>query len=580
MFKVVSAELKKIVAKPGVYILAILLAAILVLGVFIYEPTLYEDNTITLYGDFDTQYSDYIGDGVTSGIKVLYDDLITDATNNVSRYVEDNTTTEDRVNSAYAEFEEEYRAYKECATNDSDTAYINHTRQNLLNSLSGLNTVVSNAINATSSGSYLLLTSTDNYRNYNSMYDEMVRIFNVTANKEQIAEICYNFEQNIQPQLDSIFNSFIYPTLNDETIYRYTSTNEDSRLTIQTNRLNEIHSQIVELNQNVQENPTMDSDGSARVELARLVNLYASTARTYSNLVRNELLSNAFSFTTTSEQLNLLFLDVESEYNSNSQLIKYNYLFENNKTEDDFANPLTIGVTSNHQINAYDYAYFILKLFSFILIVYAIMTTIHAISGEVKDGSMRYFAIRPVSRNNIIFGKLFAVFIMTFIMTLFSAVIALLVGGAVYGFYSLPILTIFNSSVAITMHPIVMIFVFLVSLLIEILVYMAIAGLLACLLKSDLLAVTIMLVFYIINVILPIAFGGINSWLAFYPFSHISLYALFGSSIYAVEDNLLNNMLGEKIYAGSNIGLTLVIVLVIIIVCNFISSRIFKKKEL
>ena len=100
------------------------------------------------------------------------------------------------------------------------------------------------------------------------------------------------------------------------------------------------------------------------------------------------------------------------------------------------------------------------------------------------------------------------------------------------------------------------------------------------LLKSDLLAVTMMLVFYIINVILPIAFGGINSWLAFYPFSHVSLYALFGSSIYAVEDNLLNNMLGEKIYAGSNIWLTLVIVLVIIIVCNFISSRIFKKKEL
>ena len=89
-----------------------------------------------------------------------------------------------------------------------------------------------------------------------------------------------------------------------------------------------------------------------------------------------------------------------------------------------------------------------------------------------------------------------------------------------------------------------------------------------------------MLVFYIINVILPIVFGGINSGLAFYPFSHISLYALFGSSIYAVQDNLLNNMLGEKIYAGSNIILTIAVILLIVVICNFISARLFKKKEL
>ena len=38
MLKVIKAELKKMVSKPGIFILAIFLAVILVLGVFLYHP--------------------------------------------------------------------------------------------------------------------------------------------------------------------------------------------------------------------------------------------------------------------------------------------------------------------------------------------------------------------------------------------------------------------------------------------------------------------------------------------------------------------------------------------------------------
>ena len=46
MFKVISAEFKKIFSKPGIFILAVLLAIILVLGVFLYNPKINEDNSI------------------------------------------------------------------------------------------------------------------------------------------------------------------------------------------------------------------------------------------------------------------------------------------------------------------------------------------------------------------------------------------------------------------------------------------------------------------------------------------------------------------------------------------------------
>ena len=118
-------------------------------------------------------------------------------------------------------------------------------------------------------------------------------------------------------------------------------------------------------------------------------------------LVKYELLSNAFTYVSAKEQLNTLYLSDYSKYNCNSLLIKYDYLFKNNKTVNDFSNPLTIGVTSNNEINAYDYAYFVLKLFSFVIIIYAVMSACHTIAGEIKEGSMRYLAMRPISRKNL-----------------------------------------------------------------------------------------------------------------------------------------------------------------------------------
>ena len=208
------------------------------------------------------------------------------------------------------------------------------------------------------------------------------------------------------------------------------------------------------------------------------------------------------------------------------------------------------------------------------------MTCCHSIAGEIKEGSMRYLAIRPVSRTNLYLGKWLSVITISSILMLFSSIIAVSVGGAVYGLSTLPILTIFNGTFAITMHPIVMILLYLLSMLIELLIYTAIAMLLSVLFKSDLLSVTLLISLYLINLLLPTFVHGPNSWLAFYPFSHISLYSLFGSSVYATNANFFNLLFGDKIYAGSHIALTLSIATLLILTLTTISIKLFKKKEL
>ncbi len=584
MFKVVSAEIKKMVSKPGIYILAILLAVVLVLGVFIYKPTVYEDTSVNIRGESVLDiYGEFYGNGVSSGLKIETDNNIINTTQLVNLYTINGTTYKEYINNLYKEFENNFSAYRNCAYDSSSTSSINTTKNLLLQSLTNLNNSINTGINNAQKGAYTIISTNKNYNNYENLYENIYEIFNVTvseSNRSQIAEICKEYEDNFKENFTTSIKSFKFPTLDSNLIKDYTINEENTKYFIINNRMSEILNQINELKDLAQTDSEINTSLKSKDDMLNLINLYINTAKTYINLAHYELLTNAFSTVSTTEQLDLMYLGSESKYDANSFLIRYTYLFDNNKTEDDYAHPLTIGVASNHETNAYDYAYFVLKLFSFIIIVYAIMVACHAIAGEIKEGSMRYLAIRPISRTKLYFGKLFAILLMSTIMIIFSAIIALCVGGAVYGFQSLKILTIFNGTTAITMHPIVMLLIYLISMFLELTVYASIALLFSTLFKSDLLSVTILLVLYLINTLLPILSDGVNSWLAFYPFSHISLYSMFGSSNYALSDNFLNIMFGAKIYASSNFILTILVIGLFIIIANLIGSHLFKRKEL
>ena len=406
------------------------------------------------------------------------------------------------------------------------------------------------------------------------LYKGKYKLFNVSTEKNKIAEVCKKYDDTYKKDFEKVLSETKFPTVSKEFVSTYTTLSEGSRYSTLQKRLDDIYKDI-ESTKTKAEKEKVEAK-----EMDRLANLYINTCSSYANLIKYELLSNAFKYVSTTEQLDTIHLKEHSKYNSNSLLIRYNYLFENNKTENDFAHPLTIGVTSNYETNAYDYAYFVLRLFSFVIIVFAVMTACHSIAGEIKDGTMRYFAIRPVSRKNIFFGKLLAILTLSIILILFSGIISVCVGGAVYGFSSLKILTIFNGKFAITLHPIAMLSIYVLSMLLELIIYTAIAMLLSCLIKSDLLSVTIVLVLYLINILLPVFVNGANTWLSFYPFSHINIYSLFGSSVYAIKDNFFNTLLGAKVYASTSLPLTLVILILIPIITSAISLYKFRDKEL
>lgn len=597
MFKIISAEIKKILTKPGVFILSVLLAVLLVLGVFIYKPTLAEDNYVTLTGTTITaKYAQYYANGAAgeTGIKVQVENEIDNTLTQFASYSATATSTDDGITLLINGSSKSYEAliaekleiayvklddYSQYAYFSGADSRVKEARNNAKLALVNLNNIITKAINLNVNKAYPVITTKANYASYTSHYDNSVILLNI-GNDPKIEETS-NEVLNHLNSIKACISNFFYPTLSNNLINDYVSSNETSKYHQVTNvRLVNIENEIEAMLKTAKENEDYNKDSKNVQAFENLVNKYIATANTYTNLVNYELLANAFNKTSTDAQLDLLYLNTYSAYNVNSSLIRYSYLFDNNKTTNDFANPLSISVTSSNEINAYDYAYFVIRLFSFILIVYAVMCASYTIAGEIKEGSMRYLAIRPVTRNKMIVGKLLAILIISIILILFSTLIAVLVGGFIYGFNSLNILTVFNGSLPVVLHPLAMLAIYLLSMLLELVIYASIALLLSCLLKSDLAALTLVLLLYLLNTLLPVFAGGMNSWLAYYPFSHISLFALFGSSVYAQPNNILSLLLGSKVYAGTNAILTIVLIVVFIAITNLISAYIFKKKEL
>ena len=585
MFKIISAEFKKILSKPGIYVLSVLLAIILVLGVFIYNPVVKETNKINFsQTNFLDKYSYFIGDdetNKTTGIKVDADTQIALAIQNINNYSiqSQNGKINQKQNIALllSDIDEKFKEYLDCSIDGLDSTIVK-TRTDLVKSFENLNNAIVTANINAANGSYTIVMTENTYQDYTKQYKEILSWAKTNVNKNDLANHCNVYKTDLKDEFLSVIEKFKYPTLTEDFIADYTTNSAGTKLNTLYTRLDSI---MEEINTNF---ALAQSDASKNIQLSNKMNelaqKYVDTCTTYTDLINYELITNALNILSTTEQMNAMYLAEYSSYNYKSLLVRTEFLFEENKSERSYAHPLTIGVTSNDDINAYDYAYFVLRLFSFVIIAFAIMSACYTIAGEIKDGSMRYLAIRPVSRTKILFGKFASILILSAILSIFSAIIAICVGGAVYGFTSLKILTIFNGNVAITIHPILMIIIYVVSMLLELTVYTSIALLLSCILKSDLLSVTIMLAIYLINSLLPVCVQGVNSWLTFYPFSHINLYSLFGSSLYAVSGNFLNTLLGAKIYITTNIILTLIIIPLIIIVASFVANKIFNTKEL
>ena len=339
MFKVVSAEIKKMLAKPGIYVLAVLLAVVLILGVFIYNPSEIKSTNFDLKGGtvLERKVDFTQNDSSTAGYKADADNKLANAIANVEKYyvsLEDNKTKKEQIDELLEDFNTAYKDYRQLAKNGSglitDSVINGIYRDAVVNKFKALDNQIRENIDLTRFGAYVTLTTESNYEAYKDAYTKALNFLDQDVKKtdpdesKTLAAHCREFEEKYRPNFDNAMNAFIYPTISVKEVNNLTKEGKTNYSTFVT-RLNTIKDEIDEVVANAQ------ADNNYNIKnadlMTELANEYVATSTTYEKLIEYTLITNAFKGLSVSTQQKLLYLNNESNYNNNSLLIRYNYLF-------------------------------------------------------------------------------------------------------------------------------------------------------------------------------------------------------------------------------------------------------------
>lgn len=568
MRKVVSFELKKLVSRIGIYILVVLLAGLLVAGIFMHKPEERKIVTHNLIGETVTEmYNSFNND-----LKQKHINSVRDTANNASTYIKDSSNYQIYNDSTtlynlYEKFDDYCLLYNETSTalRPDYTVLLVAMKQTLAEFKTALDEAFEYSKNQT--GYYVLTTN----QNYTKLYTLINTLPVYTSSFD--GNTYYN---EYRTPIYNCLNKLVYPTLQD-TASKYAIGGSYYNLTL--SRMEEIAAKIDESYSKVATNNTLEQDKTIKQEINQLYNRYLNCADLFNKAYQSDLCVSALtSINSKTDRANLVGYNKVSLYEQEELKTQYHYFIEHNNTANDFAIGLSVTHTSNGKINAYDFTYFIMSLFTVAIVVFAIYLASHTISGEINNNTMRFTAVRPVKRSSLFMGKYVAILIISLILLLFGTITSLCVGGIMYGFNSADILMLINSKTVLVAHPLVLIGIFALSNLLTVALYTAIAILFSTLLKSDLLAMVISVVIYVVNLILPLFFGA-SSWLKFYPFTNINLFAYF-SSTKLTSDSILSKMFNTVVYGGMNIWISLIYIIGITTIILLISKVIFKKREL
>ncbi len=572
MGKIIGFELKKLVSRIGTYMLVVLMAGLLVAGVFMYKPTERDTTPYTLVGEtVSERYSNFKDD-----LQQNYLDTMQAVANSANTYISSSSNYMNSNNKQY--ITQLYNSFDDYCLLYMDSTVSNEEKNNIVNSinqtLSDLKTALDDGLNPTKEATgYYILTTNDNYTELYSLLNKTTINFTSPASHSFAGQ---KYSNELRIPLNKCLEKLIYPDLST-TAKKYVE--GGAYYTLISSRMEEIAFKMEQEYNKITLDNALNKNKDIKIKLNTLFNRYINCVdifkMSYDSAMCVQALNVVTNITTRS---NLVSYGNISLYHQEEHSLQYQYYIENHASESDFANGLSMTHTSNGKINAYDYTFFVISIFAVLVIVFAIYLSAHTISGEINSNTMRFTALRPVKRTSLFFGKYFAIMIMSFILLAFGTITSMTVGGILYGFESANILMIINSTWVFSIHPLAVIGIFVLSLWLMTALYSALAIMLSAIFKSDLLAMIVSVMIYVVNLILPLFFG-ITSWLKFYPLANINLFAYFGSTS-VTTDSILSKLFNNVVYQGMNIWISLIYVLGITTILLLIGRHIFKKREL
>ena len=169
--KIISAEFRKLLSRPGIYIVCLLLAVVMVFSAFTFSPSARNDEYSDIQQDTVTAiYNTFVLDNL---YKPYCDQLIVD-TNNFVESCTGTNSSKSNIDALYSDFVEELNDYKHAVTTSASTSTKNSAKEALKLSISNLKTeMLNNGIDLGSQGLYKVLVSSENYNTLTQAFNNV-----------------------------------------------------------------------------------------------------------------------------------------------------------------------------------------------------------------------------------------------------------------------------------------------------------------------------------------------------------------------------------------------------------------------
>ena len=559
-------------SRPGIYVVSLVLAAVMVFAAFTFNPT----NRGSAYSNINQETVTEIYNTFTMDeLYKTYCDNIVSATDDYISSCTGSNETKSNIDNLYNNFMSALANYKNTVQTDASLELKNQRKNELKLAITNLETALfTNGIDMTTSGQYKILINVDDY-NYLKQQFSLIN-YNLDSSSSLNSQHLSNLSaaESFQEKLIATLNKLVYPVVSDDltlTLDQISTTNATRRSTYLSN-MTALKSSI---------STEDDEKKLANRELMNeYIQSYYNTSLLYSNIVSSSIQLNVFKNYSNNEINKFKYFEDYNKYSAEESLTKQTYLWDSETFEDDYANPIAFQTNSNiGSASAYDFMFYALEIFSFVIIVYALFLASNSIAGEKSDGTIKLIAIKPVNRSKIFNGKLLFCLLISLILLIFSAIISFVVGAFMYGLTSASVLVVFNANTAFVLHPALYMLIYVVSIFIKVFVFISIGMLLTTLFKSGTIASMIGLLVYFIDLVVGVILYG-NKLLKLLPLHNISLVSFFGNISYTNGSGIVSKLFANNFTNPPILWLSLLYIIGISIFTILFGIMNFKRKDL
>ena len=589
IFRLAGAELGKLLHRPAIYLMTAFLALALVITAFTFNPATKPENLTnfgTPTGSVSEAFSIFNSSTSIANAKPQLEASLTSAYEELTNF--SNTESEhEKLLSAVESLN------AKITTNENGT--LPQTLFAFSNNPNDLNrTALNNCLEATNES--IRNGSLKVYNQLTSLaYSSNIDFYTTIKEIEKLGDIFLNLAASIPVNIETLTNEQIievaenirstYP-LNTE----LSKIQNFKKITIKTETMDEIVSNyytnfintpntdntltiLYEKIENYAHLYGTSTEAKNKTELNKLITEYKNATFIAVNLIENHFKLAKASGISNSELKNYIGFKDYNLYDINEKIVLNEYLLENQIFHGEIYTNFEFGAIAGNQATAYDFAFYALQILSIVIAVFCMFFAVSITSGEFQNGTIKMVATRPFKRRKLISGKTFACWEFMGIFLLFSTIASLAIGIAMNGISLNTHYLVFNASTVVALPDFAVFLIYLASLALNIIFYIAIAFLLSTLFRSSTIALFGTFIIYFFGLLFnAIAIG--TSWIIYTPFAHLDLSKYLGNA------SATNGFLSMNITSGGNFILSAIVLVGLIILIQQFTKSIFQKRDI